>query len=168
VQSLNLEGEKLSISGGNSISFENWDTDASDDFDGEYSSLKNAPKIYTQADVDNIVDNIKEKILKTAEETYSKKAKIFSISSSRNIISSDVGSTIVCEVSATLTVPSGFSAMEVGDVINLEVHGTLLTIQGASGVNINGRSGTSFSKGNNQIYTGGIIRKTGNNSYIVL
>ena len=58
--------------------------------------------------------------------------------------------------------------MEVGDVINLEVHGTTLTIQGALGVTINGQSGTSFSKGNNQLYAGGIIRKSGNNSYIVL
>jgi len=58
--------------------------------------------------------------------------------------------------------------MEVGDVINLEVHGTTLTIQGASGVTINGQSGTSFSKGNNQLYAGGIIRKSGNKYCIIM
>src|SRR5690606_15759314 len=47
-QDLILEGSTLSISGGNTISFENWDTNAADDFDGEYSSLNGVPKIYTQ------------------------------------------------------------------------------------------------------------------------
>lgn len=102
------------------------------------------------------------------EANYSKKASIISIASSRNIISTDVGNTIACIEKVTLTIPSRFTAMEVGDVINFEVHGTQLTIQGASSVTINGQSGKSSSKGNNQIYTGGIIRKTGNNSYIVL
>ena len=164
VHSLNLEGEKLSISGGNSIFFKNWDTNASDDFDGEYSRLKNTPKMYTQAEV----DSIKAEILNNLETSYSKKASIILMASSRNITSADVGNTIACTISATLTIPSGFSAMKEGDIINLEVHGTLLTIQGASGVTINGQSGKNFFKGNNEVYTGGIMRKTGTNSYIVL
>ena len=163
-QNLSLDANELSISGGNTLSFDNWDTDASNDFDGEYSSLKNAPKMYTQAEV----DSIKAEILKTAEETYSKKAKIISLNSSRNIMSSDIGNTIACKAEATLTITSGFSAMKDGEVINLEVHATVLTVKGASGVTINGSSGGSLNKGNNQVYTGGIVRKISNNLYIVL
>ena len=57
--------------------------------------------------------------------------------------------------------------MKIGDVINLEVHGTTLKIRG-SGVVINGKSSGSTSIGNDSAYTGGMIRKTGNNSYIIL
>ena len=42
-QNLNLEGLNLSISAGNSISFENWDTNAADDFSGIYADLQNKP-----------------------------------------------------------------------------------------------------------------------------
>ncbi|WP_405199934.1 hypothetical protein [Christiangramia sp. LLG6405-1] len=163
-QSLTLENNKLSIENGNSIVFEGWDTNASDDFDGNYSSLKDAPKIYTQAEV----DKIKEEILKEAAERYSKKAQVISLTSSRSINTEDIGNTIACSKSATLTIPSGFSAMKVGETLNLEVHGVLLVIKGSSGVSINGQTGKDISKGNNKIYTGGIIRKTGSNSYIIL
>ncbi len=163
-QNLILENSTLSISGGNSISFENWDTDASDDFDGNYSSLTGAPKIYTQEEV----DNIKAEILQDVQKNYVKKPTVISFTSSRNINSSDVGNTIACTSSATLTIGSGFSSMNVGDVINVEVHGTTFTVKGASGVVINGSSGGSTSIGNSKVYTGGLIRKTGNNSYIVL
>jgi len=163
-QDLNLEGSTLSISSGNSISFENWDTNAADDFDGEYSSLSGAPKVYTQDEV----DTIKAEILKDVEDNYVKKAEIISFTSSRNINNNDVGNTIACIYSSTLTITSGFSAMQVGDVINLEVHGTTLTVNGSSGVVINGNSGGFSSIGNDEVYTGGIIRKTGNNSYIIL
>ncbi len=163
-QDLNLEGSTLSISSGNSISFENWDTNAADDFDGEYSSLSGAPKVYTQDEV----DTIKAEILKDVEDNYVKKAEIISFTSSRNINNNDIGNTIACIYSSTLTITSGFSAMQVGDVINLEVHGTTLTVNGSSGVVINGNSGGFSSIGNDEVYTGGIIRKTGNNSYIIL
>jgi len=163
-QNLSLDNSSLSISGGNSISFDNWDTNASDDFDGEYSSLTGAPKLYTQDEV----DNIKIEILKEVEDNYLKKAKVVSLTSSRNISNNDVRNTIACINSTTLTISSGFTAMNVGDWINVEVHGTTLTVNGASGVIINGKSGGNSSIGNNEIYTGGIIRKTGNNSYIVL
>src|SRR5690606_35905569 len=39
-QNLTLDGKTLTISGGNAISFENWDTNSADDFDGEYSDRK--------------------------------------------------------------------------------------------------------------------------------
>ena len=102
------------------------------------------------------------------EDNYAKKAQIIKFTASRNIIPNDVGNTITCIYSSTLTITSGFSTMEVGDVINVEVHGTELTIAGASGVVINGKSGGYTSIGNDEVYTGGIIRKTGNNSYIIL
>jgi hypothetical protein len=163
-QNLNLEGSNLSISAGNSISFDNWDTNATDDFDGEYSSLNGTPKVYTQDEV----DAIKTEILANVAENYSKKAQVVSFTNSRNVNNNDVGNTLACIYSTTLTISSGFSAMNVGDVINIEVHGTTLTVNGASGVVINGKSGGFTSIGNDENYTGGIIRKTGNNSYIIL
>jgi hypothetical protein len=47
IQNLNLNGTQLSISGGNSISFNGWDTDASDDFSGDYNDLTNTPKLFS-------------------------------------------------------------------------------------------------------------------------
>ena len=72
VPSLHLEGEKLSISGGNSISFENWDTNAADDFSGnyddlqnkpdlfsgQYADLQNKPDLYNKAEIDNMINGI--------------------------------------------------------------------------------------------------------------
>ncbi|SHN04125.1 hypothetical protein SAMN05878281_3225 [Salegentibacter salegens] len=57
--------------------------------------------------------------------------------------------------------------MQVGE-INLEAQGTTLTVNGNSGVVINGNSGGYSSIGNDEVYTGGIIRKIANNSYIIL
>ena len=163
IQSLALEGNELSISGSNTISFENWDADASDDFDGKYSSLTGAPKIYTQTEV----DSIKAEIIQNLADNYMKKPKVNTISSSRDLKPEDIGNTIACTTSTTLTIKAGFSQMNIGDAVNLEVHGTTLTIKGAS-VTINGVSSGKASIGNDQAYTGGILRKTGTNSYIVL
>ncbi|MDT7828071.1 hypothetical protein RQM65_05260 [Pricia sp. S334] len=163
-QNLSLDANELSISGGNTISFNNWDTDASNDFDGEYTSLNGAPKVYTQDEV----NAIKAEILLYVKDNYSPKASIVSFSSSRNVLSNDVGNTLACTTSATLTINTEFTGMKVGDIINLEVHGTTLTVNGATGVIINGNSGGIISIGNNSAYTGGLIRKLDNNSYIVL
>ena len=163
-QNLSLDANELSISGGNTISYDNWDTDASNDFDGEYTSLNGAPKVYTQDEV----NAIKAEILLYVKDNYSPKASIVSLSSSRNVLSNDVGNTIACTTSATLTINTEFSGMKVGEIINLEVHGTTLTVNGATGVIINGNSGGIISIGNNSAYTGGLIRKLANNSYIVL
>ena len=71
-QNLNLDKTTLSISGGNSISFDNWDTNATDDFSGvyddlqnkpdlfsgEYNALKNVPNLYTAEEVDNLIAGI--------------------------------------------------------------------------------------------------------------
>ncbi|MDT0677685.1 DUF1565 domain-containing protein [Autumnicola musiva] len=56
-QELSLDKNQLSISQGNNVSFESWDTNAEDDFDGKYSSLLDAPSIYTKSEVDNLLSN---------------------------------------------------------------------------------------------------------------
>ena len=45
-QTLSLSGTSLSISNGNSVDFTNWDTDASDDFSGDYNDLANLPILF--------------------------------------------------------------------------------------------------------------------------
>ena len=57
-QNLNLNQNTLSISGGNSISFENWDTNADDDFSGIYADLQNKPDLYDKSEIDNLIDGI--------------------------------------------------------------------------------------------------------------
>ena len=163
-QNINLDQKTLSISNGNSITFDKWDTNADNDFDGKYASLTGVPKVYTQAEV----DSIKAEILGNIEENFVKKATVVSMSSSRSVNNGYIGNTIACKSSSTITITSGLSGMEVNDVINVEVHGTKLIVQGASGLVINGKSGGAASIGNDEVYTGGIIRKTGTNSYIVL
>ena len=69
---LNLDNATLSISNGNSISFGNWDTDAADDFSGnyddlqnkpdlfsgQYADLQNRPDLYNKAEIDNLINGI--------------------------------------------------------------------------------------------------------------
>jgi len=45
-QNLSLVGTNLSISNGNLVSFAGWDTDASDDFSGNYNDLSNLPTLF--------------------------------------------------------------------------------------------------------------------------
>lgn len=47
VQNLQLNGTVLNISGGNSVDFTGWDTDASDDFSGDYLDLINKPALFS-------------------------------------------------------------------------------------------------------------------------
>lgn len=163
-QNLELKDNELKISDGKGVTFENWDTDANDDFDGDYNSLTNVPKLYTQKQV----DSIKNDLLETISKDYLKKAKIISFSTSRVIQPGDVGNTIACTQSSTLSISKNFKAMANGETINIEIHGTELNIKGNSGVIINGVSGGSASLGNKKAYTGGILRKINSNSYIVL
>ncbi|MDT0686045.1 hypothetical protein [Autumnicola psychrophila] len=163
-QILTLVDRELLISNGNSIIFDNWDTNAADDFNGEYSNLKNTPKIYTQLQVDSIQNVLVANIAKE----YVKRPEIREFITSRNIMSEDIGNTLACSTSATLTITSNFNTMKVGETVNIEIHGTKLTVKGSSGVVINGSSAGSAEVGNNTTYTGGIIRKIDSNAYIVL
>jgi hypothetical protein len=45
-QMLTLSGTSLSITNGNSVDFINWDTNASDDFSGNYNDLLNLPELF--------------------------------------------------------------------------------------------------------------------------
>ncbi len=47
VQNLNLAGSQLTITGGNTVNFSGWDTDASDDFSGDYNDLSNTPALFS-------------------------------------------------------------------------------------------------------------------------
>ncbi|SFZ94047.1 hypothetical protein SAMN05428642_103534 [Flaviramulus basaltis] len=97
------------------------------------------------------------------------KAEIIPLTSSRNIISSDINNTIACTTTSTFTIPSGFSAMEVGDTINLEAHnGAVLTVNASTGVTLNySNSGSAQfnSKAGNVRF--GLLRKSGQNAYII-
>ena len=165
VQSLSLTDDNLKISGGNTVSFSEWDRNASDDFDGKYSSLRGAPEIYTKKELDSIKLEILNRL-----QIYFKKSEVISFNSSRNIKSSDVGNTIECTATATLIITTGMNnAMQIGDIINLEAHnGADLTVKAAAGVTINYVDGLE-AKFNSDPGTVrfGLLRKRGDNEYII-
>lgn len=95
-------------------------------------------------------------------------AKIISFQVSRLIEKGDIGNTIECTNSATLSLTRDFD-MNIGATLNLEAHnGALLTILAASGVSLNytdaGRATLDSDPKNVRF---GILRKIGDNSYIV-
>ncbi|WP_346883802.1 hypothetical protein [uncultured Algibacter sp.] len=97
------------------------------------------------------------------------RAEIIPFSNSRSIINSDINNTIACTASATLTLTTGFSSMNIGDTINLEAHnGAVLSIKGANGVTINytnaGNAEFVSNAGNVRF---GLLRKSGQNAYII-
>ncbi|AWG22189.1 hypothetical protein FFWV33_12030 [Flavobacterium faecale] len=97
------------------------------------------------------------------------RATLMSVTAARSFVVADVNNTIACTTTATLTLPTNFSSMAIGDTVNLEAHnGAILTIQAASGVSLNYKdSGTaSFSSAATNV-TFGFLRKTGDNSYII-
>ncbi|MEP1893600.1 MAG: hypothetical protein ABJJ14_18085, partial [Cyclobacteriaceae bacterium] len=47
LQNLSFDGSNLNISSGTGLDVSGWDTDSSDDFDGDYGSLTNQPAIPT-------------------------------------------------------------------------------------------------------------------------
>ena len=97
------------------------------------------------------------------------RAEIIPFTSSRNITNSDINNTIACTVSSTFTITSGFSAMKIGDTINLEAHnGAILTVNASAGVSLNYTNSGSAqfnSKIGNVRF--GLLRKSGQNAYII-
>ncbi len=93
---------------------------------------------------------------------------LISLTASRNIAATDVLNTISCTTASTLTITASFTSMAVGDTINLEALGVILTVTGAVGVTVNGISAGSVTVDGSSKYTGGILRKTATNTYIVL
>ncbi len=98
-----------------------------------------------------------------------RRASIVSVTSSRNINSSDINNTVECTGTATLNISRDFNSMEVGDTINFEAHnGADLTITVAQGVQLNyvnaGTATFDSSTGNVRF---GLLRKVSANSYII-
>ncbi len=55
LQNLSLNGNQLSISNGNNVSFNGWDIDASDDFSGNYNDLTNIPQVWLVSNGSNSI-----------------------------------------------------------------------------------------------------------------
>jgi len=111
---------------------------------------------------------------KTAERiaddgNYVLKAKPISMSASRNVSAKDVGNIIECTTDATLTIIDNFADMQVGDVINVEVHnGAILRVETAGQVTLNyendGNAVFESAAGNVRF---GLLRKIDTNAYII-
>ncbi|MBU2948821.1 hypothetical protein [Zobellia uliginosa] len=105
----------------------------------------------------------------TASAPVEKDATIISFESTRNIATSDVGNTLECTKTATVTLTSGFSNMKVGETVNLEAHnGASLTVKAASGVSLNYTDGgtANFESASGNVRFG-LLRKSGTNAYII-
>lgn len=97
------------------------------------------------------------------------RAAIISLTGSRTITNAEINNTIACSNSATLTIPFNFTAMEIGDTVNLETHnGAILTVTAGSGVTLN------YTDAGSAVFTSrvgnvrfGLLRKSGANAYII-
>ncbi|GAA4976398.1 hypothetical protein GCM10023315_28980 [Algibacter aquimarinus] len=97
------------------------------------------------------------------------RAAIIPLTTSRSLAIEDVNNTIACTSSATLSIPSNFSNMEIGDTVNLEAHnGAVLTVTSGSGVSLN------YTDAGSAVFTSrignvrfGLLRKTNTNAYII-
>ncbi|MDO6810406.1 hypothetical protein Q4603_17420 [Zobellia galactanivorans] len=96
-------------------------------------------------------------------------AAVVSLQASRNIAAGDIGNTLECTKTATVTLTSGFSDMKVGETVNLEAHnGASLTVKAASGVSLNyTEGGTANFKSESGNVRFGLLRKSGDNAYII-
>ena len=97
------------------------------------------------------------------------RSEIIDFTSSRTISNNDINNTVACTTSATLELTPNFSAMSIGDTINLEAHnGATLTVTARPGVNLNYTSGGSAlfisTTGNVRF---GLLRKSGENAFII-
>jgi hypothetical protein len=132
----------------------------------------------TKTDLALKVDKIAGKGLSTEDYSSAEKTKLAALTgkaviipftSSRTIVAADVNNVIECTTSATLTLPTSFGVMAIGDTVNLEAHnGATLTIQATGGVLLNytaNASGTFTSAAGNVRF--GFLRKVNTNSYIL-
>lgn len=97
------------------------------------------------------------------------RALVIDFTESRSVLSSDIHNTIACTRDAIYTLSTNFTAMAIGDTINLEAHnGATLTVQADSGVTLNyvaSGTGTFASTSGNVRF--GMLRKSGDNAYII-
>ena len=63
LQNLTLSGTQLSISNGNHVDFTGWDTDASDDFSGDYNDLSNKPHVWNVSGTTDAATNNSQSIV---------------------------------------------------------------------------------------------------------
>ncbi len=111
--------------------------------------------------------NTAEKLSGDAGE-YAKKASIVQFKYSRAIAPTDIGNTIECTSSATLTLTKDFN-MESGETINLEAHnGAVLTIMADTGVTINYTvDGEVGLVSDPRTVRFGLLRKIADNAFII-
>jgi len=97
------------------------------------------------------------------------RATVIPLVSSRNATPSDINNTIACTTSSSFSIPSNFSAMAIGDTINLEAHnGAVLTVNANAGVTLNyTSSGSAQFISNTGNVRFGLLRKSGTNAYII-
>jgi len=100
---------------------------------------------------------------------YVLRARPIPFTTSRNVKIEDVGNIIECTSDATLSLIDNFVDMEIGDVINLEVHnGAILTVETASQVTLNyGKNGNAIFESIAGNVRFGLLRKIAANSYII-
>ena len=65
LQNLTLSGTQLSISNGNHVDFTGWDTNASDDFSGNYNDLSNKPHVWNASGTTNAAISNSQNIVHT-------------------------------------------------------------------------------------------------------
>ncbi len=99
---------------------------------------------------------------------YASKAKIVSFKFNRDILPTDIGNTIECTSSATLTLTKDFN-MEIGETINLEAHnGAVLNIMADTGVTINYTiDGEADLVSDPRTVRFGLLRKIAINAFII-
>lgn len=108
-QTLSLSGNQLTLSGGNNVSFTNWDTNVTDDFSGSFADLTNVPALYTQGQVDSIRQSVMDSMAAYVDSSVISQAHAL-LSTNRNLVMADCGKTIyVKNSSAKLTVPAGLN-----------------------------------------------------------
>jgi hypothetical protein len=99
---------------------------------------------------------------------YANKAKIVPFKFNRDVLPTDIGNTIECTSSATLTLTKDF-IMEIGETINLEAHnGAVLTIMANTGVTINYTiDGEAGLVSDPRTVRFGLLRKIADNAFII-
>ncbi len=158
--------QTLPVVSGSEAAFDGWDKNQSDDVTIEDGG-PSPTTTYSGDKIDTDIATVKT-MLEDTLAFYNLKASDIVVSSSRNIAATDIGNTLICTATSTLTITVGFSAMNIGDEINLISEAATFTIQAGSSVTINGVEVGSKDVGDGTVYTGSILKKRATNEYIVL
>lgn len=104
--------------------------------------------------------------VQNASDITELRASTQTISSARNLVAADIYNTVECTVSATLTITLNFTAMAIGQEVNLTTLGTTLTVTAAASVTLNNIVSGSETVGSDS-FSGTVLKKVGANSYAV-